>query len=452
MEKRQINISFIVLVLLVATSTMAEYSSAQHFLWQDRFRPDGGFAQIQAVAARGEYVVAVGADSSAAGVEGLVRAYLATTGELLWQDRIDKAGKESFLNAVVMSSQRPFVGGYWTDSTRNRNLFVRAYDLQTGTLEWEDLYDGAGRRDEVSFHTMALDGDRVYAGGLTQSKTGSSDWLVRAYNARNGSLLWQDAFDGGNFDHTIWLNANDTYVVSSGVTTDSDTIRHFTVRTYDAATGNLLWQDNPRGRKGYFFDSDVAWQAFLRDDKVIAAGSIGDSAAIRMAVRAYDAKNGALIWKDLVNKGAGSDVAFSLAPAGDRVIVAGSGGPDCDSHAESNCDAILRAYDLRSGTLVWERLDDKFGRDDGWSDVVVAGDLVVAVGGYSDSSHVSHWAVDILETGDGKMVWGDYLNEPGGTGFATDVEVSEGRACVAGIVEDASGKGFWLLRVYDLKQ
>jgi hypothetical protein len=299
---------------------------------------------------------------------------------------------------------------------------------------------------------MAVAGARLFVGGYAGKTNGDVDWFVRAYDRNTGAVLWQDLFDGGDFDHTVSLAARGDLVVASGLTTDVHIMRHFTVRAYDARSGALLWQDQvPTGMTGYFFATDVAWQVAVQGHWVVAAGSISDTSGIHLAVRAYDARSGALLWHDLVDKGAGADVAFAVALDGGRAFVTGSGGAACSAYTASNCNWITRAYDLDTGGLAWERETDKAGGDDQPNIIVAQGNRVLVSGGAANAAGGQDWLVQVYTASSGDLVWEDLVTSPGGVAWASDLAVSGDRVFVPGYVMNSSGISNWLVRAYALR-
>lgn len=299
-------------------------------LWQDQFDLAGGFDGATMVAVEGGRVFVSGLGTSVAGAptDWLVRAYDAQAGVLLWQNQLDRTGREDYALAVAVKGGLVFAGGSATNAAGSHDVLVRAYDALTGDLRWEDQFDRAGRFDVVTSQTIAVEGGRLFVGGEASQANGNADWFVRAYDAQTGAFLWQDFFDGGSFDHAVSLAAHGQLLVASGLTTDAAILRHFTVRAYDAGSGALRWQDQvPIGNAGFFAATDVGWHVEVQGDRVVVGGSIGDGTdAIRLAVRAYDAQTGALLWHDLVDKGGGFDNAFGVALDGGRAFVAGLGG------------------------------------------------------------------------------------------------------------------------------
>jgi len=68
----------------------------------------------------------------------LVRTYDANTGTLLWTDLVDVAGGDDAARAVALDDARVFVAGVGVDGSGTGLLILRAYIANTGTLAWEN--------------------------------------------------------------------------------------------------------------------------------------------------------------------------------------------------------------------------------------------------------------------------------------------------------------------------
>ena len=148
-----------------------------------------------------------------------VRSYSAQTGALLWQDKSHVL--TGFGNAAVAvddESKRTFIAG-WVRSEqflREQVFHVRAYDMKTGTLYWEDQYPGsvivpppgticcASRARDI-----VADGGRVFAVGF-------SPFIVRAYDAKSGNLLWQNEQPTG-LAESVAIDRGVVFAADSGV-------------------------------------------------------------------------------------------------------------------------------------------------------------------------------------------------------------------------------------------
>jgi glucose dehydrogenase len=224
-----------------------------------------------------------------------------------------------------------------------------------GDLVWEDHADTAGGADGIN--ALAVRSGLVFAAGFDTNTAGNRDFLVRAYDAHSGSLLWKDRVDtAGDADRAFALAAGAGQVFAAGFGTNVDGNQDFLVRAYDPQTGALRWEDQ-RDPAGF---NDVAEALAVRGGQVFAAGS-GERAAGNQdfLVRAYEVKSGTLRWEDRADKAGLNDAAFALAVEGGLVFAAGFG-----TNAAGNQDFLIRAYQTKDGALVWEDQVDLAGLDD----------------------------------------------------------------------------------------
>ena len=61
---------------------------------------------------------------------------------------------------------------------------------------WLDLFDNGGG-DNVA-NAIVAQGGRVFAVGGGTTETESFQWVIRAYNAKSGNLLWDGQAYGGS--------------------------------------------------------------------------------------------------------------------------------------------------------------------------------------------------------------------------------------------------------------
>lgn len=196
-------------------------------------------------------------------------------------------------NAVAVQGERVFTAGFVDNTHSSRDFTVRAYDAGTGELLWQDQLDGtAGGFDEA--RAIVVQGEQVFTAGTVTNFGSESDFTVRAYAAGTGKLLWQDQFDGTvefsldrvNFDRANALTVQGERVFAVGVVRDDGFAYEgsFTLRTYAAETGELLWQDRFAGtaRGGY------ASAVTVQEERVFAAGEVDNADRGKdFTVRAY---------------------------------------------------------------------------------------------------------------------------------------------------------------------
>jgi outer membrane protein assembly factor BamB len=163
-------------------------------------------------------------------------------------------------------------------------------------------------------------------------------------------------------------------------------------------------------------------------------------------------KTGRLLWADVVDKGAGLDSAFSVALHDGRVFVVGSGGASCSFDPSSNCDWLIRTYDLETGALIWEKQVDRNHQDDQANVVLACGDRVVVAGlsGNNSAAQFYDWRVQVLAAKTGKLVWEDVLSTPDRYSNPVGLAVAGNRLFVTGpiYVSDGSQNGDFVVRAY----
>ena len=323
---------------------------------------------------------------------GLALPLLATANEVaaipiraavVWQDTVpplDSAG-DGQANHLLADGGRVFVSGFLDAMTGSVALF-RAYDARTGTLRWQDTIADAQASYEGG--RIALADDRLFAVVSTTRPIVATglDWVVRAYDAVTGEVLWQDDHDEGRVDEAGDVAVADGRVLVAGVITGPGGSESFAVRAYDPASGELLWQHQEPEH-----GNDVARSVLGADGRVF----VGGSASTHWLVQALDASSGAPQWSDASTEeeafGAVATVA-DVATAGSRVFAAGT----IAGHG------VIRAYDAATGTLLWERRE-LAAEGDGLA-LVVSGARV-----YAGSRLRNRMLLQALDARTGEVVW-----------------------------------------------
>jgi hypothetical protein len=159
------------------------------------------------------------------GTSTYLAAFSARTGASVWDDMVPTSG--SILDIAVAGSR---IAAAISSGT---GFAVRAYDLRTGGLEWED-------RPTISpgffenLRAIVLNEDTVYVAGSAAEFFGNSEFLVRAYDAVDGSLLWDDRSHASTETAAVDLALGKFRLFVAGYTFDSSTGTDFFVRAYDA--------------------------------------------------------------------------------------------------------------------------------------------------------------------------------------------------------------------------
>jgi len=163
--------------------------------------------------------------AGAAGSSTYLAAFSANTGASLWDDMVPTAG--GILDIAVAGSR---IAAAISSGT---GFAVRAYSLSTGALEWEDRPTiSPGSFENVP--SIVLNEDTVYAAGSAGEFFGNSEFMVRAYDAVNGSLLWDDRSHASSETAAVDLALGKFRLFVAGYTSDSSTDADFLIRAYDA--------------------------------------------------------------------------------------------------------------------------------------------------------------------------------------------------------------------------
>jgi outer membrane protein assembly factor BamB len=346
-------------------------------LWMDQFDLAGADDRAIAVVAQGNLVFVTGVVSTGTGgrtenLDWLVRAYDARTGSLIWEDQFGITGGFDLPFAIAAQANRVFVVGEGStavgSSASNLKWIVRAYDSRAGTLLWQDQFDLAGE-GSVAFAVAAEMGRVFVAGGSNVG--GAGDWIVRAYNADTGNLLWQDHFDlAGGLDDVsaIFAQGNQVFVAGGSINTAGN--RDWIVRVYDARNGDLLWMDQ--------FDltgaDDRVLAVVAQGNRVFTAGFAG-SPSRDWLIRAYDARNGDLLWQDRFDLGQGIDMGHAITTQGNLVSAAG-----IVQTMAGDINWFVRTYDIRTGLLHWQDQIELNGESSGPNSIAANGNQVYACG------------------------------------------------------------------------
>lgn len=431
-----------VLLLLAFLKSGVVYGTAGDLLWQDVFDLGSGGNEARTVSAAGKRIFVGGMGEQSNGQAAWVlRAYRADTGELLWDDVFNPGGGNTVIFDITTEGNRVFAAGGGDDADGNSIWVVRAYDVESGDLIWEDRFENDGNFTEA--RAISADSDRVYAGGRAEVASGMAEWLVRTYDSSTGDLIWQDRFGIDGKDETvraITVLGNRLFVSGGGP--DPLTEGDWLVRAYDSGTGEVLWGDQLGEPDGLFISLSIT----ARDGRVFASGIGKTLSESDWIVRAYDAGSGGLLWEDRFDTGLGTG-ATSVAV--NRLGVFATGG--IASPSDGNA-MIVKSYNPANGGVRWEdRVDFDEGGGTGGTSVSTHGNRVYAAGSGSIVS-IEEWIVRSYDGQTGDLLWEDQFNLGGGVNipFATAAQKNRVYAVGGALDEVDNGLDFvWLVRAYE---
>ena len=154
---------------------------------------------------------------------------------------VQLAVAEGTVLAAGYGSTEPFEDE--TFAHQYRDWVVRAYDAATGRLLWSDHSGSPSGADEANGGALIV-GGHAYALGYTTDPQGVQHTLLRAYELRSGRIDWQDEVSapGNPFGVTVTLSAAGGKLTAasfvqgtrpSGSTYPDSLGRDVLIRTYD---------------------------------------------------------------------------------------------------------------------------------------------------------------------------------------------------------------------------
>ena len=415
------------------------YAAPGSLLWGDFYDREGdGYDVANAIAVQGSRVFVAGrTKTSAGGPAFTVEALSAKDGSPLWGYDYDREGAgEDEANAIAVQGNSVFVAGRTYTSAGGSAFTVGAFSAKDGRLLWGDFYDKEGSGISIA-HAIAVQGNSVFVAGHTHASGIGSAFIVRAYSAKDGRLLWEDYYErAGNGD--AWAEAiavKGSSVFVAGHTSTGTGGIAFTVRAYSAKDGRLLWGDDYDREGG---GSDRANAIAVQGNSVFVAGRTYTSAGrFAFTVRAYSAKDGRLLWADYYDReGDGNDVANAIAVKGSSIFVAGS------TYTSAGGSAFtVRAYSAKDGRLLWGDDYDREGDENDVANAIAVQGNSVFVAGYTNTSAGgSAFTVEALSAKDGSSLWGyDYDREGAGDDEVNAIAVKGSSIFVAGRTNTSAG-------------
>ena len=406
--------------------------NSNRLLWQDQVSSiNDGWDWASSVATQGNRVFVAG------GTPGFsVMAYDSMTGKLLWHISNADGGAAG----IAAQGSLVFVAG-----AIDEGFAVQAFHANSGIPLWQDLVK-EGLYDDMNWATsIAVKGNLIFVAGAIGDNIGCTDFAVRAYLGRTGKLLWEDLFEGtGNaMDTADAIAADRNRVFVSGTVENIYTGQDFIVRAYHAQTGKLLWQDQVNGTINQY---DVGSAIAVKGNLLCVAGSLRNvGTGNDFIVRTYHAKTGKLLWQDQVNCPHEYDEANAIAIKDGLVFVGGS-----VSNNDKGRLFTIRAYYAKTGKLIWA--DQAEGSLNGWSGaeaVTVSGNRVFAAGNVSNIATFEDFTIRAYHAKTGKLLWQDQVD-----GTASDwdsanaIAATGGRVFVAGQVINDQTAGDLIIRTY----
>jgi len=404
-------------------------------LWELQEDINGGIDIARAITLSGKTAIVVGnggvplegTDESDLVIQALGRA----TGAIQWTD-------QTFLSVGVIEplfvttrKNRAYVVGTLREPNDVRSAFlIRAYDVPTGVLLWENVWH-AGQGVDVD-HPTGIFATPTVVLLVGYSENATRDGLatvVRAYDPISGDILWEDRAGSTGVDEigrAVAANRNRVFVAGSISPGSNPSLPDLFVRAYDARSGDVVWEVTRQ--------SVTATKLVLAPQRVLIAGS----SAASTYLAAFSAATGALIWQDTVPT---NGIVADIAVGGSRVAAG----------INSGSQMVIRTYDLSTGVVEWA---SQSAAQPGFFKRVLAvainNDAVFAAGTSGENFGNSDFLVQTYDTRSGLTLWEDH-SHPSVQTAAVDLALGRFRVFVAGYATDGSTNRDFLVRAYDIR-
>lgn len=164
-----------------------------------------------------------------------------TAKEPLWQTPFDFLTPDQYSSIVIYGmgvspTMLIVCGGAANTSTKFEMGFIKAFDISTGIIKWEDTLP-AGDFKQNAFTSLAMAGDIVTVRGGRRNYTGSPPPytayinILRAYNVSDGQMLWEASTDWEKAPTDYILGPVDVLVSNNRVFSILDEVDSYGVRT-----------------------------------------------------------------------------------------------------------------------------------------------------------------------------------------------------------------------------
>ncbi len=251
-------------------------------LWVSSFdAPSGTNTVVQHVAvdAEGSVIVVGYADSTAAGLELILRKYT-PEGMPVWTRSYGGAANGNDVGAGVAVTQAGslYIAGYETVAAEGTNMWLGKYDTD-GNLLWARSYNGVASLDDYLVSVVTDADDNAYVCGYESSVNYPWHSFVRKYD-EDGNIVWTDEFLGETMEGAhcfgIAQAPQGDLVVTGGVM--NAMIRDVMVRRY-TADGDVRWSEHiPGGAMGPDYGRSVMVDGA---GTIYVAGSLDTGADVR---------------------------------------------------------------------------------------------------------------------------------------------------------------------------
>ncbi|HSQ52663.1 MAG TPA: hypothetical protein VLL94_15545 [Nitrospiraceae bacterium] len=214
--------------------------------------------------------------------------------------------------------------GVGYENAETSTITVKTYDAESGEILSEETYDLNVREDMASAGSQPS--ERIFAGGVGPGVDGLSVFTLRVYDAATGQFLWEgflnltagDQESGSTHRVAAHLVARQATVIRVNDRGAIDGQPQFFLRAVDAVTGQLVWSDHFSAEAGRLARTEHVNRAIVGQTEELTA----PSQQIEFRIRMTDNRGRQILWEDTIEPAieetdvvAGHDDAAEILPA-----------------------------------------------------------------------------------------------------------------------------------------
>jgi len=208
----------------------------------------------------------------------------------------DPSSLEPVIPRTVVSA------GVGYENAETSTITVKTYDAENGAILSEETYELNVREDAESAGSQPR--ERIFAGGVGPGGDGLSAFTLRAYDAATGEFLWEGLLNlnvgnqetGSTHQVVAYLVAPQATVTQVHSRSAIDGQPQFFLRAVDPITGQPVWTDHFSAGTDRRARTEHVSRAVVGQTEGLAA----PSQQIEFRIRMTDDRDRKILWEDTI--------------------------------------------------------------------------------------------------------------------------------------------------------
>ncbi len=296
----------------------------------------------------------------------ILTSKIAPNGTILWQQQINGAanGKDFGTANCIDASGNIYIAGAIFDNTNNYDYLIACYD-PSGTIQWQQTFDGTGHNYDVPTAITTDNNGNVYVTGASLSATTLTDYVTLQLNASNGQINWVKTYNFANLYEvpvSIAVNTNGNIYVTGA---SASALNNWDIATAEYDPSGTLINVNRNVSTANGFDKPAEMKRDANGNIYIVGRAVGTNNSLDIKLIKLNSSL-ALQWIKTFDAAGLNDEANSLDIDNQgNIIIAGY-----VRNPTTGTDFIVIKYDT-NGNLLWQKQQSYSGGDDHASKVIV---------------------------------------------------------------------------------